>query len=64
LVVPIGNSTNREPNPEIGSTRYNFALGYLENYTASGWVTAAGSSQGISSQDMDELMNEYILIFG
>lgn len=64
LVVPIGDSTNREPNPEIGSTRYNFALGYLENYTAGGWVTAAGSSQGISSQDMDELMNEYILIFG
>jgi len=64
VVVPSGDSTNREPNPEIGSTRYNFALGFLENYTTSGWVTAAGSSQGIFQQQMDELMNEYILIFG
>ena len=64
VVVPAGTSVNREPNPEIGSTRYNFALGFLENYTADGWVTAAGSSQGISETEMDELMNEYILIFG
>lgn len=64
LRIPIGTSAEREPNPEIGSTRFNTSLGFMENYTAIGWATAAGTGQGISEAEMDELMNEYILIFG
>ena len=64
LIIPIGTSAEREPNPEIGTTRFNIDLAYMENYTALGWATAAGTGQGISTEQMDELMNEYILIFG
>ena len=64
LRVPIGTSAEREPNPEVGSSRYNTDLAYLENYTAGGWVTAAGTGAGVSEADMNEIMNEFILIFG
>ena len=64
VVIPFGASGTREPNPEIGHTRWNTALNFVEVYTSGGWVTAAGASQGISTAEMDELMNEYILIFG
>jgi len=64
LRIPIGTSAEREPNPEVGSSRFNTDLAYLENYTAGGWVTAAGTGAGVSEDDMNEIMNEFILIFG
>ena len=45
-------------------TRWNVALGYLEVYTAGGWTDASGSGATVSAADMDEIMNEFILIFG
>jgi hypothetical protein len=64
LRIPIGTSAEREPNPEVGSSRFNTDLAYLENYTAGGWVTAAGTGAGVSENEMNEIMNEFILIFG
>ena len=34
LVIPSGGSQSRRSTPEIGETRWNVALGYLEIYTA------------------------------
>ena len=63
-VIPSGTSVNRPVVPEIGMTRWNVALGYLEVYTAGGWTDASGSGATVSAAEMDEIMNEYILIFG
>ena len=65
-VIPVGNSANRPPDAEteIGMTRWNVALSYLEVYTAGGWTDASGSGATVSAAEMDEIMNEFILIFG
>ena len=64
LVIPSGGSQSRPNTPEIGQTRWNVALGYLEIYTANGWTDASGSGATVSAAEMDEIMNEFILIFG
>ena len=64
LVIPSGGSQSRRSTPEIGETRWNVALGYLEIYTANGWTDASGSGATVSAAEMDEIMNEFILIFG
>jgi hypothetical protein len=33
-------------------------------YTAGGWTDASGSGSTVSAAEMDEIMNEFILIFG
>ena len=62
--IPSGTSNQRIVSPEIGTTRWNVALGYLEVFTASGWTDASGSGATVSAAEMDEIMNEFILIFG
>ena len=42
--VPFGTSENRPASPSIGQTFYNGTLGYLEIYTASGWIAASGAN--------------------
>jgi hypothetical protein len=42
--VPFGTSDNRPASPSIGQTFYNGTLGYLEIYTASGWIAATGAN--------------------
>lgn len=62
--IPSGTSNQRIVSPEIGTTRWNVALGYLEVFTAGGWTDASGSGATVSAAEMDEIMNEFILIFG
>jgi hypothetical protein len=33
-------------------------------YGVSGWTDASGSGATVSATEMDEIMNEFILIFG
>jgi hypothetical protein len=63
-VIPTGTSANRPTTPEIGTSRWNAALGYLEVYSVGGWTDASGSGATVSAAEMDEIMNEFILIFG
>jgi hypothetical protein len=42
--TPFGNTESRPPNPLVGQTYYNGELGYLEIYTASGWIPATGAN--------------------
>jgi len=62
--IPIGGSAGREPTPELGHARFNTNLAYLEVFDGADWVTAAGTGAGVSDATMQEIMNEYILIFG
>lgn len=62
--IPSGTTNNRVVTPEIGTTRFNVALGFLEVFTASGWTDASGSGQTVSEDEMNNIMNEFILIFG
>ena len=62
--IPAGTSVQRIATPEVGTTRWNVALGNLEVYGVSGWTDASGSGATVSATEMDEIMNEFILIFG
>ena len=62
--IPAGTTGQRIATPEIGTTRWNVALGNLEVYGVTGWTDASGSGATVSAAEMDEIMNEFILIFG
>jgi|TARA_B110000908_G_C10265935_1_gene463932 hypothetical protein len=62
--LPTGTNSNRSPSPETGHTRYNNEEGYLEVYTGAAWVDAAASGATVDTDEMNGIMNEYILIFG
>lgn len=42
--TPFGTTANRPANPAVGQTYYNGTLGYLEMYTAAGWISATGAN--------------------
>jgi len=62
--IPAGTTGQRIATPEVGTTRWNLALGNLEVYGVTGWTDASGSGATVSAAEMDEIMNEFILIFG
>jgi len=64
LVLPAGNSAGRETSPELGHTRYNTELAYLEVFTGGAWTTAVGSGGAASAADMADVLNTYTIIFG
>ncbi|MDC0002452.1 hypothetical protein OAP94_00415 [bacterium] len=65
FVIPAGSSVQRPSNPQVGEIRRNSDLDYLEVYTVGGiWSDASGSGETVSEDEMNNIMNEYILIFG
>ena len=65
FVIPAGSTVQRPSNPQVGEIRRNSDLDYLEVYTVGGiWSDASGSGETVSEDEMNNIMNEYILIFG
>jgi hypothetical protein len=65
FVIPAGSTVQRPSNPQVGELRRNSDLDYLEVYTVGGiWSDASGSGETVSEDEMNNIMNEYILIFG
>ena len=65
FVIPAGTSVQRSSSPQVGEIRRNSDLDYLEVYTIGGsWADASGSGETVSEDEMNNIMNEYILIFG
>jgi len=70
VVVPIGDSTTREPNPEIGQFRINTDNFEGEVYCgdptkgSNGWVPAKGLVGEASAQEVEESLNVWSLVLG
>ncbi len=64
MVVPSGNNSQRRASPEVGETRWNTEIGYLECYDGSVWVISTGGGEEVTQQIMDDLGSVYTLIFG
>lgn len=62
MVVPQGTSAQRPSNPEIGHTRYNLTLEYVETWNGTNWINAAGEVESILVDDVEELAYIYNLI--
>jgi hypothetical protein len=64
LVVPFGNTTQRPTTVEIGMTRYNSELNYLEIWDGSNWISSVGTTGYASQTQVEDLSFVYSLIFG
>jgi hypothetical protein len=62
IVVPQGTSAQRPSSPEVGHTRYNLDLEYVETWNGSNWINAAGEVESIESDDVEELAYIFNLI--
>ena len=62
MVVPQGTTAQRPGTPEVGHTRYNLTLEYLETWNGSNWINAAGEVESIESSDVEQLAYVFNLI--
>ena len=62
MVVPLGTTAQRPAGPEVGHTRYNKQLEFLETWNGSNWINAAGEVESIEASDVEELAYVFNLI--
>ena len=62
MVVPQGTTAQRPAGPEVGHTRYNKQLEFLETWNGSNWINAAGEVESIEASDVEELAYVFNLI--
>jgi hypothetical protein len=63
-VIPNGGTSGRPAVGEIGMLRFNSDLILVEVYTGSGWISAAGSSAGVTAATAQDISVVAALIFG
>lgn len=64
IVIPFGTDADRRLSPELGETRWNSDLGYLECFDGSIWVISTGGGEEVTTEIMEDLGNVYTLILG
>jgi len=64
FVLPSGDNLQRPGSPEIGDTRWNTQLDYLECFDGSVYTVATGGGETITQAYMEELSNIYSLVLG
>jgi hypothetical protein len=64
IVIPAGDTSQRPAGLSSGATRYNIDTGYLEVYDGSNWILATGGGAAISAAEMEDISDEWALIFG
>lgn len=62
LSLPAGPTSQRPPNPEVGDTRWNTDLEYMECFDGSTYIIATGPGETINRAKMEELGNIWTLI--
>ena len=62
MVVPQGTTAQRPAGPEVGHTRYNLTLEYLETWNGTNWINAAGEVESIEASDVEQLAYVFNLI--
>ena len=63
MVIPVGDTSQRV-GAEVGETRWNNQIGYMECFDGTVWQVATGGGMVITAPIMEELGNIYTLIFG
>jgi len=67
LVLPVGTTTGPAQRPasaEIGATRWNSVLQYVEIYSGSNWIPAYGTAANATSTDVEDVSTLYTIVFG
>jgi hypothetical protein len=64
IVFPAGDISQRRSTPEIGESRWNTELAYLEVWTGAAWVISTGGGEEVTIPIMDDISNVWQLILG
>jgi hypothetical protein len=64
MVIPSGDSSERRISPEVGETRWNTEIGYLECYDGSIWIISTGGGEEVTNVIMEDLSHAYTLMLG
>ena len=64
VVFPYGPTNDRRLLPELGETRYNSTLDYMEVFNGTAWIPAVGTLSAIPVSQVIDIMDEWALILG
>jgi hypothetical protein len=64
FIMPAGDNASRLASPELGTTRWNTQLGYMESWNGTDWVVSTGGGEEVTIPIMEDLSNLWILILG
>lgn len=64
ISLPAGDISQRPSTPEIGDTRWNTELDYLEVYDGTEYRPSVGDGEEVTQAEMEELSYLYSLILG
>ena len=64
IVLPAGDTSTRPSTPEVGDTRWNTQLGYLECFDGNVYQLSTGPSNVATIEFMEDATNLYALILG
>lgn len=64
MVIPSGDNSQRRISPEVGETRWNTEIGYLECFDGSVWKVSTGGGEEVTETIMYDLGNVWTLILG
>lgn len=64
FVIPSGTTAEQRPSPELGETRWNTDLDYLECFDGTVWKVATGGGATVTQAFMQELADVYTLMLG
>ncbi len=64
FVLPSGTDAERRPAPEVGETRWNTDLNYLECFDGTVWTVSTGGGIEVTQEIMEDLGNVWTLVLG
>lgn len=64
VVIPSGTTLEQRATPELGETRWNTDIGYLECFDGTVWLVSTGGGEEVTNEIMEDLGNVYTLILG
>jgi len=66
LVVPFGNDSTRQVNPEVGTTRFNTEQSklFLETWNGTQWVLAAGGGESVTQEYAENINFLWSVVLG
>jgi hypothetical protein len=64
LVLPYGTNSNKPATPELGQTRYNTELGFVEIWNGTEWSLISGASDAATEEEIAAETNLWAFVLG
>jgi hypothetical protein len=64
VLIPVGDNSQQRANPEVGETRWNTEVGYLECFDGTVWNISTGGGDEVTTVIMEDFGHAYTLMLG